>query len=113
MKSFEENEAKKIPIFVGVANIRLIGLEYFVIRLFKIIIACACSVTVQLLFFQYYFGDANLLKDKFLNEEMKKDDGWVTLQCLLTFNRLKSMSEDPAVIMTALRKSSDDLLEVR
>ena len=86
---------------------------YSVIRLFKIIIACACSVTVQLLFFQYYFGDANLLKDKFLNEEMKKDDGWVTLQCLLTFNRLKSMSEDPAVIMTALRKSSDDLLEVR
>lgn len=63
-------------------------------------------------YLQYYFGDANLARDKFLNEEIKKDNGWVTLVTLLTFNRLKSLSEDPAVIMTALRKSSDDLLEV-
>lgn len=61
---------------------------------------------------QYYFGDANLEKDKFLNAEIKKDEGWVTLATLLTFNRLKAMTEDPDVIMAALKKSTNDLLEV-
>lgn len=61
---------------------------------------------------QYYFGDANLPKDKFLLEETKKDDGWVTLKTLLTFNRLKSLSEEAEAIITALKKSSNDLLEV-
>ena len=27
--------------------------------------------------FQYYFGDINLAKDKFLQEEIKKDDGCI------------------------------------
>lgn len=61
---------------------------------------------------QYYFGDANLERDKFLKAEMKKDDGWVTIVTLLTFNRLKAMSEDASVIVAAVKKSSNDLLEV-
>lgn len=61
---------------------------------------------------QYYFGDANISRDKFLLEEAKKDEGWIPLTVLLTFNRLKCLSEDHAVIMNALRKSTDDLLEV-
>lgn len=66
----------------------------------------------RVLFQQYYFGDANLVRDKFLKEEIKKDEGWVPLSVLLTFNRLKAMSEDSSVILKALSKSPNDLLEV-
>ncbi|XP_067933777.1 la protein homolog [Watersipora subatra] len=62
---------------------------------------------------EYYFGDANLEKDKFLKEEMKKDEGWVPLTVLLTFNRLKALSDDSLIIMTALKKSTTDLLELK
>lgn len=61
---------------------------------------------------QYYFGDTNLRRDKFLKEEVTKDEGWVKLETLLTFNRLKQMSEDPKVIIAALRKADSGLLEI-
>ena len=28
---------------------------------------------------EYYFGDYNIGKDKFLQEEIKKDEGWIAL----------------------------------
>ncbi|KAL9706733.1 hypothetical protein quinque_010251 [Culex quinquefasciatus] len=43
---------------------------------------------------EYYFGDANLARDKFLLEQISKEEGWVPLDVLLTFKRLKSLSED-------------------
>ncbi|KAF6025506.1 La [Bugula neritina] len=55
--------------------------------------------------------NANLDKDKFMNEEIKKNEGWILLTTLLTFNRLKAMSEDAKFITAALRKSTNDLLE--
>lgn len=61
---------------------------------------------------EYYFGDVNLSKDKFLQEETQKDSGWVSLQTLLTFNRLKQLSTDAQVIVDALKKSTNDLLEI-
>ena len=82
---------------------------------------------------QFYFGDRNLAKDKFLQGKIKEnDDGckprgyqvtWsyllylclylgVTLECLLTFNRLKSLSTDPTVIVTAVKKSKSSTVEV-
>lgn len=39
--------------------------------------------------FQYYFGDHNLPRDKFLKEQIQLDDGWVTLETMLKFNRYK------------------------
>lgn len=60
----------------------------------------------------YYFGDSNLTRDKFLLEEIKKDEGWVTFEVLLTFKRLASITTDVAEIVAALKKSEDDLLEV-
>ncbi len=36
----------------------------------------------------------------------------VTLEVLLTFNRLKTLSTDPSVIAMAIRKSTSGLLEV-
>lgn len=61
---------------------------------------------------EYYFGDSNLARDKFLQEQTTKDDGWVPLDVLLTFKRLKSLSEDKKVIVDAIEKSDEGLIEV-
>ncbi|XP_050419012.1 lupus La protein homolog isoform X1 [Patella vulgata] len=61
---------------------------------------------------EYYFGDINLAKDKFLQEKIKEDDGYVTFEVLLTFNKLKSITEDVEVIVAAIKKSENNLLEV-
>ncbi|XP_059139256.1 lupus La protein-like [Physella acuta] len=61
---------------------------------------------------EYYFGDVNLMKDKFLKEKVQEDDGWVTIKTLLTFNRLKQLTEDPKVIFEALKKSTNQIVEV-
>uniref|UniRef100_A0A2M3ZGI0 Putative rna-binding protein la n=1 Tax=Anopheles braziliensis TaxID=58242 RepID=A0A2M3ZGI0_9DIPT len=61
---------------------------------------------------EYYFGDANLLRDKFLKEKIKEDNGWVTLDVLLSFKRLKALSEDKKVIVDAIEKSTEGLIEV-
>lgn len=61
---------------------------------------------------EYYFGDSNLPRDKFLQEQIKLDDGWISLTVLLTFKRLSSMTTNQEVIAKALLKSTNDLLEV-
>lgn len=61
---------------------------------------------------EYYFGDINLCKDKFLQEQIKLDDGWIPMETMLKFNRLAQLSKDPAVITQALLKSSSSLMEV-
>jgi len=61
---------------------------------------------------EYYFGDHNLGRDKFLQEEIKKDEGWISLEVMLKFNRLAQLSKEEAVIADALAKSSSGLLEV-
>ncbi|RWS04988.1 lupus La protein-like protein, partial [Dinothrombium tinctorium] len=60
----------------------------------------------------YYFGDINLAKDKFLRQETAKDDGWVPFDVLLTFNRLKALTQSAAEIVDAFRKSKSDLIEI-
>ncbi|XP_071941773.1 lupus La protein homolog [Antedon mediterranea] len=61
---------------------------------------------------EYYFGDANLKRDKFLQQEIKSDDGWVSLETMVKFNRLKQLSEDFEVLVTALAKSKSGLIEI-
>lgn len=61
---------------------------------------------------EYYFGDINLPRDKFLQEKIKEDDGWVSLEVLLTFKRLASLSTDTEVIAKAMEKSEDNIVEV-
>uniref|UniRef100_A0A182M090 Lupus La protein n=1 Tax=Anopheles culicifacies TaxID=139723 RepID=A0A182M090_9DIPT len=61
---------------------------------------------------EYYFGDANLAKDKFMKEHIAKDDGWVPMDVLMTFKRLKSLSEDKKVIVDAIAKSDEGLIEI-
>lgn len=61
---------------------------------------------------EYYFSDVNMSKDKFMQEEIQKDSGWVDLEVLTKFNRLKILSTDYKVIINALKKSDSNLLEI-
>lgn len=60
---------------------------------------------------EFYFSDANLPRDKFLQEKIKEKDGWVDLAVLVSFSRMKALSEDISVIADAVSKSAE-LLEV-
>lgn len=61
---------------------------------------------------EYYFGDINLPRDKFLQEKIKEDEGWIALDVLLTFKRLASLSTDQEVIANAIEKSDKKLVLV-
>lgn len=60
----------------------------------------------------FYFSDTNLPYDKFLQNEIKNDDGWVKIDVLLTFKRLASLSKDPSVIAQAVKNATDSIVEV-
>uniref|UniRef100_A0A1B0CHK5 Uncharacterized protein n=1 Tax=Lutzomyia longipalpis TaxID=7200 RepID=A0A1B0CHK5_LUTLO len=62
---------------------------------------------------EYYFGDTNLARDKFLQEQVAKDTaGWVDLTVLLTFKRLAALTTEPEVVCKALAKSTEMIVEV-
>lgn len=61
---------------------------------------------------EFYFSDFNLHKDKFMQEHMKKDDGWFTMDVMLNFQRLSNMCSEPGTILAALKGSKNDLIEV-
>jgi len=61
---------------------------------------------------EYYFGDFNLPRDKFLSEETKAADGWVSMETMLKFKRLVELSNDASEIVVALKKSKACLMEV-
>jgi hypothetical protein len=59
---------------------------------------------------EFYFSDSNFRRDKFMQEEAgKQTEGFIGIEVLLTFNRLKALLEgqdDPtAVIASALSES--------
>ncbi|XP_072164847.1 la-related protein 7-like [Diadema setosum] len=60
---------------------------------------------------EFYFSDANLRKDRYLMQEMSKTEkGYVSLDVLANFNKMKSMTQDRKVIVAAIQQSS--LLEL-
>lgn len=59
---------------------------------------------------EYYFSDANLIKDDFLKSNMD-DQGWVSITLIAGFNRVKSMTKDTQLILDSLRTST--VLEVQ
>jgi len=61
---------------------------------------------------EHYFGDYNLPRDKFLKETIQSDEGWVSMDVMMKFQRLAGLSEDPQVIMSALKKGGSGLMEV-
>ncbi|XP_006819903.2 LOW QUALITY PROTEIN: la-related protein 7-like [Saccoglossus kowalevskii] len=51
---------------------------------------------------EFYFSDANLRKDRFLKQHMdSNEEGFVDVDVLLLFNKLKSLSEDSKLIVRA------------
>lgn len=64
---------------------------------------------------EYYFGDINLQRDKFMLEKIdpvKNPEGWIDISVLLTFNRLKKLTEDATVIAAAMANSPHGLVEL-
>ncbi|XP_053327761.1 lupus La protein [Spea bombifrons] len=61
---------------------------------------------------EFYFGDHNLPRDKFLKDQIALDDGWVPLKTMITFNRLSKLTTDFSTIFGALKKSKTGLLEL-
>ena len=57
---------------------------------------------------EYYFGDFNLPRDKFLLEETKTDEGWVSMETMLKFKRLLDISSDKDVIVKFHWKNNHD-----
>ena len=62
----------------------------------------------------YYFGDFNLPRDKFLQEQLKdNEEGWIDIEIMLKFQRLNKLSSEGDVILKAFSKAGDDeLIEV-
>ncbi|XP_045142197.1 lupus La protein-like [Echinops telfairi] len=61
---------------------------------------------------EYYFGDFNLPRDKFLKEHIKLDEGWVPLEIMIKFNKLNRLTTDFNVIVEALSKPKVELMEI-
>jgi len=62
---------------------------------------------------EYYYGDFNLPRDKFLQELINENpDGWVSMDHMLTFKRLSDLSRDADCIMEALCKSKAAMIDV-
>uniref|UniRef100_A0A2S2PSI4 La n=1 Tax=Schizaphis graminum TaxID=13262 RepID=A0A2S2PSI4_SCHGA len=61
---------------------------------------------------EFYFSDTNLPYDKFLQAQIKHDDGWVPISVLLTFKMLKSITRNSDVIASAVKNADDSIVEV-
>ncbi len=63
---------------------------------------------------QFYFSDSNLVKDKYLKNLISEgEDGWVPLDKITTFNRMKTICPGGvAKVVEVLREHDGELLEV-
>ncbi|XP_072112072.1 la-related protein 7 isoform X1 [Mobula birostris] len=60
---------------------------------------------------EFWFGDVNLHKDRFLQEQIQKSrDGYVDISVLTVFNKMKKLTTDVKLIARALRNS--DVIEL-
>ena len=53
-----------------------------------------------------------MVRDKFLKNEVTKDQGWIPLSVLTTFKRLQTLSTDFKTIVGALKNSVSGLLQI-
>lgn len=62
---------------------------------------------------EYYFSENNMRRDKFLISKVgETEEGWVDISVLLTFNRLKALTEDVKVITAAMDKSPNGTVQI-
>ncbi|XP_078399013.1 la-related protein 7 isoform X2 [Cetorhinus maximus] len=56
---------------------------------------------------EFWFGNVNLHKDRFLQEQIQKSrDGYVDISVLTTFNKMKKLTTDVKLIARALKNSA-------
>lgn len=56
---------------------------------------------------EFYLGDANLPKDKFLQEKVKQHpEGYVSLELIASFNKMKTITTDLALVVQAVEHST-------
>jgi lupus La protein len=61
---------------------------------------------------QFYFNDSNLPRDKFLLEKIRSNpDGWVSVELIASFGRMKALTADLKLVQEAIR-ASEPLLEL-
>lgn len=62
---------------------------------------------------EYYFSDENLVRGKFLQQQIiKSAEGWVHMSVLVKFNRLAEICNDWKLLGKLLKKSSSHVIEV-
>ncbi|CRL00678.1 CLUMA_CG013938, isoform A [Clunio marinus] len=61
---------------------------------------------------EYYFSENNLRRDKFMIQKISENEGWIDISTLLTFNRLKAITEDAKAIADAMDKSPNGTVQV-
>ncbi|XP_015110676.1 la protein homolog [Diachasma alloeum] len=59
---------------------------------------------------EFYFGDCNMQRDKFLIDQVKLDEGWIPMSIMLKFKALASISQNVETILKALEDS--ELMEI-
>ncbi|KFD52534.1 hypothetical protein M513_06568, partial [Trichuris suis] len=61
---------------------------------------------------QYYFSDINFVRDKFLIAELAKNDNWLNLDTLMTFGKVKTLSNDcKETVINALKSRESQIIE--
>lgn len=62
---------------------------------------------------EFYLGDSNMPRDKFLREQASKDaDGWISVEVIASFQRMRSISSDVQLIKTVLKDAQSEVFEV-
>jgi len=55
---------------------------------------------------EYYFGRKNYHRDQFMQREARKHpENFISLDTMLTFNRIKALTRDKAAILSSIRDS--------
>ena len=57
----------------------------------------------------FYFGDDNYSKDQFLRKQAALDltgEGWISVDVICSFKKMRKLTEDKQVVLAAARKSS-------
>jgi hypothetical protein len=54
----------------------------------------------------YWFGNSNYPRDKFLQTNAALDNGWINISVFTTFNKMKAITTDVALIVDGARLSS-------
>lgn len=62
--------------------------------------------------FQYYYGDFNLPRDRFLRQQVDLDEGWVPLELMMKFTRLGALAKEAGNIAKALDSVGSELMEL-